>query len=79
MDKNYEGKGIMARSLSLVTDVCFNETELVKFFLRIDPENISSRRVAEKAGFLVEGIIRKDFKTGDGTLKDLVYYGLLQP
>jgi len=79
MDKGFEGKGIMSQSLQLVSDYCFREAKLNKLFLRISPENLSSIRVAEKTGFLKEGVIRNDFKTGDGKLKDLIYFGLLQP
>lgn len=79
MDQQFEGNGLMTKSLLLVIDFCFREAKLNKLFLRISPENLSSIRVAEKTGFMKEGIIRNDFKTGDGKLKDLIYFGLLQP
>ena len=79
MDQQFEGNGLMTKCLLLVIDFCFREAKLNKLFLRISPENLSSIRVAEKTGFMKEGIIRNDFKTGDGKLKDLIYFGLLQP
>ncbi|MCL5028997.1 MAG: GNAT family N-acetyltransferase [Bacteroidetes bacterium] len=48
-----------------------------KVFLRIAEDNISSRRVAEKNGFIVEGILRQDFNISEGERIDVIYYGLL--
>lgn len=79
IDKAYEGKGIITKSVSLITEHCFANLELNKVFMRIAEDNIASRRVAEKNNFQVEGILRKDFKTSDGKLIDLVYYGLIGP
>ena len=33
---------------------------------------------AEKNKFKVEGVLRKDFKTSEGKLIDVMYYGLIQ-
>jgi RimJ/RimL family protein N-acetyltransferase len=49
-----------------------------KLFLRTHEKNIASRRVAEKNGFVMEGIIRNDYKTTSGVVVDLMYYGLLK-
>ena len=78
IDQSYEGKGIITKSVSLVKKHCFDTLGLNKLYMRIAEENISSKRVAEKNGFEVEGILRKDFKTSEGKLIDLVYYGLLK-
>jgi RimJ/RimL family protein N-acetyltransferase len=51
---------------------------LNKIFMRIAEDNVSSRRVAEKNEFKIEGVLRKDFKTAEGKLIDVVYYGLIQ-
>jgi RimJ/RimL family protein N-acetyltransferase len=44
-------------------------------FLRTHESNVGSRKVAERNGFKVEGIIRKDYKTTKGEIVDLLYYG----
>ena len=44
-----------------------------------DAENHASRRVAEKAGFALEGILREDSEAPDGTLRDTCRYALLRP
>ena len=44
-------------------------------FLRIDPQNIASIRVGEKNGFEREGVLKRDFRTTDGTLLDVLVLG----
>lgn len=78
IDENYEGKGIITRALSLIIHFCFKELQLHKLYIRTHEENVSSRKVAEKNGFVLEGIIRSDYKTSSGKLVDLMYYGLLK-
>lgn len=75
IDKDYEGKGIITKSLSLVCDKCLYTLGLNKIFIRIAEDNISSRRVAEKNRFIVEGTLRNDYKTPEGVLIDVMYYG----
>ena len=77
IDKNYEGKGIITKVVSLIIKYCFQHLLFNKIFLRIAEDNISSRRVAEKNGFVLEGTLRHDFKTPEGQFIDIVYYGLL--
>lgn len=76
IDEKYEGKGIVTRATSLIIDHCFSELKLDKLYIRTHEGNISSRKVAEKNGFLLEGTIRKDYRTTKGELVDLMYYGL---
>lgn len=79
IDRNYEGKGIMTKSLSVISEHCFKNLKLNKVFLRIAEDNFSSRKVAEKNGFIHEGILRQDFKISEGNWIDVVYYGLINP
>ena len=78
IDKDFTNKGLMTKCVSMAADYCFNELDLNKVFLRIAMDNVASRRVAEKSGFEVEGILRHDFKTSAGKLIDAVYYGKLK-
>jgi len=77
IDKDYAGKGITTKALNLLCGFCFSEYKFQKIFLRTHPSNISARTVAEKSGFELEGINRKDYKTTSGKIVDLVYYGKL--
>ncbi len=78
IDKHYEGKGIVSKALQHIITYCFATLKLKKLYLRTAKDNIGSQRVALKNGFLLEGVLRKDFKIADGTLIDLHYYGLIK-
>jgi RimJ/RimL family protein N-acetyltransferase len=45
--------------------------------LTTHPENIPSQRVAEKAGFTREGVLRAHMKFPDGRRRDSVMFSLL--
>jgi RimJ/RimL family protein N-acetyltransferase len=51
------GRGVTTRALVLVTGLAF-EQGAARVQLRADVENVPSRRVAEKAGFTAEGVLR---------------------
>ncbi|TND08953.1 MAG: N-acetyltransferase GCN5 [Bacteroidetes bacterium] len=75
IDAEFEGKGIGSRAVGAVCDFAFAEIGMNKLFMRISPANPASRRLAEKCGFEKEGLIRADFKTSDGELLDVEYWG----
>lgn len=77
IDKKYEGKGLSTKAFSLFTNNCFTEYGFNKLFLRTHKTNESARRLAETCGFEVEGTLRRDYKTTEGELVDLLYYGKL--
>ena len=45
--------------------------------LHTDPANVASQRVAEKAGFMREGVLHADDGRSEGTRADAVVYSLL--
>ncbi len=77
IDKDFEGKKVSSKALSLFTSYCFSDLGFKKLFLRTHASNFSAKKLAEKCGFEVEGIIRRDYKTSEGELVDLLYYGKL--
>jgi len=78
LDENYNGKGIMTSMIQATIQYCFQELKMLKIFLRIAPQNIASRRIAEKNGFVKEGVLRKEFKLETSEIVDLEYYGLIK-
>lgn len=74
----HEGKGIATGALAWAVDESFRQFKLQKVFLRVDPENVASIRVAEKNGFAREGLLRSDFRTSDGRLLDVIHFGKLR-
>ena len=53
------GHGFAARALRLVVDWGFAEFGLVRIGLYADVENVGSQRVAERAGFEREGVLKR--------------------
>ncbi|MES1247987.1 MAG: GNAT family N-acetyltransferase, partial [Actinomycetota bacterium] len=51
------GRGHMTRAVRLLAQYAF-ESGAARVFLRADPQNAGSCRVAEKAGFTCEGVLR---------------------
>ena len=52
------GRGVTTRALALASSLAFEEGA-ARVQLRADVENVPSRRVAEKAGFTAEGVLRE--------------------
>jgi RimJ/RimL family protein N-acetyltransferase len=70
-------RGIASRAVSLLTRWGFDELGLERIELRIDARNAGSERVAERAGFRKEGVLRSlAFK--DGLRSDVGVWSRLQ-
>ncbi|MCW2966976.1 MAG: N-acetyltransferase [Solirubrobacteraceae bacterium] len=54
----HRGRGVAVRAVALMAAWAFAERGLARLELHIDLENAASRRVAEKAGFAFEGVLR---------------------
>lgn len=78
IDHNFVSKGIITNAVKNISDYFFEKMKFEKLFLRAHSENTASRKVAEKCGFKVEGVLRSDYKTTKGELTDMVYYGKLK-
>jgi Acetyltransferase (GNAT) domain len=50
------GPGTATQALTLIVAWAFGHPDVVRIQLRADPENDASRRVAERAGFTLEGV-----------------------
>jgi ribosomal-protein-serine acetyltransferase len=78
VDQNFEGIGITSNAVKWVVEYCFEELEMEKLFIKFNPENLGSKRVAIKNGFEKEGFFKREFRTGFGELTDVERYGLLR-
>jgi ribosomal-protein-serine acetyltransferase len=78
IDKDFEGKGITTKAVGETIAFCLNELEMNKVFICTSLVNKASQRIAIKHGFKQEGILREEFKNGEGVLEDVVYWGLLK-
>ncbi len=71
------GRGICTRALWLLSRWALEELQLQRLDLITDPENLASRRVAEKVGFRREGVLRAHLRHPDGRVRDSVMFSLL--
>jgi RimJ/RimL family protein N-acetyltransferase len=72
------GRGLATRAVRLVARWAFDELAIERIDLRVHPENASSRRVAERAGFTRKGVERASRAWPDGTRFDSIVYSLLR-
>lgn len=71
------GRGMATEALGLVVQYSFEVLGLDSLTLRVEPDNMASRRVAEKCGFIFEGILRKSYKRYDNVITDMACYSIL--
>jgi RimJ/RimL family protein N-acetyltransferase len=72
------GRGYTTRALRLVTDWALDAAGCERLMLRADTRNVPSQRVAERAGFVREGVERSArFSPRQGRRVDFVVYSRL--
>lgn len=76
LDKDEINKGLMTEALMKAVDIAFRDIGLHRLEANIMPRNRASLRVAEKAGFINEGISRKYLQI-NGVWEDHVHMVLL--
>ena len=75
--KEARARGVATRALVLVAGWVFENDEVGRFQLRAETENVASQRVAEKAGFVREGVMRAALAV-KGERRDVVMYSLVR-
>ena len=77
LHRNYWGQGIASEALEAIVRYGFESMNIQRMEALIEPLNISSQRLAEKQGFLREGLLRSYEFTRD-KFDDLYMYALLK-
>lgn len=72
----YWGRGIATEAVTLVTDWAFGAHGLLRIFAQPFAANLASRRVLEKAGYELEGTMRRS-AVKDGEIRDQCLYARL--
>lgn len=75
VDEAVAGRGIIPTAVALATDHCFGALRLHRIEINVRPENMASRRVAEKLGFRYEGL-RLRYLHIDGDWRDHLGFAL---
>ena len=71
-----QGQGLITRAARALTTYGFEEVGLHRVTIKAAVENTRSRAVAERLGFVQEGVLREGGNTGLGRV-DLVLYALI--
>ncbi len=70
------GQGYMTEAVRLVTELAFNALQARRVAIECEADNEASLRVAERAGFILEGRLRNGTLATNGNAVDLLVYAL---
>lgn len=76
LTKEFWGHGYTTQAVEETKRTCFKDLNVNRIEAFVDPENIASQRVLEKAGFIREGLMRKCI-ISKGILKDRYIFSFL--
>ncbi len=62
LGEHYQGLGLITQSLSVLLQVAFDNYRINRVVIRCAINNITSRKIPEKLGFQLEGILRANEK-----------------
>jgi len=71
------GKGYGTEAVKLLMDYLFLSKDIVRIQAQTDPRNVASKIVLEKAGFTIEGMLRKSLFVR-GEWRDRALYSILR-
>ena len=75
--EDYWGRGVMTRAVRQICREAFERFDIVRIFAEPFERNAASRKVLEKAGFTLEGVMRSGvFK--NGAVQSCCMYSLLR-
>lgn len=72
------GHGYITEAVRGITRFAFDALGAQRVAIRCDRENERSRRVAERAGYHLEGLLRRDQRREDATLRDTLLFSLVR-
>lgn len=78
VSQTHSGQGIITRSVEALINVAFNDWDMHRIAIHVAGDNLASRRVPERLGFLLDGVMRDGMRL-NGTYHDLCIYSKLNP
>jgi RimJ/RimL family protein N-acetyltransferase len=76
---SFYGQGYTTEAVRGIAAFAFGALGAKRVEIRCDPANRPSARVAERAGFVLEGELRNDALGTDGTLRNTLIFSALPP
>ncbi|HEY9023042.1 MAG TPA: GNAT family protein [Burkholderiaceae bacterium] len=70
----YGGRGLMTEGVRALAEHALHELGASRVFLTVDDRNVASWRLAERAGFQLEGVLRNERLDLEGRLRDTRVY-----
>lgn len=74
----YWGKGVGTKAVADTCRYVFEHTDILRIFAEPFSHNRASCRVLEKAGFVLEGVMRKN-AVKNGEVVDMMLYAMIKP
>lgn len=74
LDTEHWSKGIMSEAVRQICEIAFKKLDIIRITGLVHEPNRGSRRVLEKNGFALEGIMKQAVTKGENTY-DLCIYG----
>lgn len=71
------GQGLVTEAVNLLVGVAFEKIGAQRIEIITDTMNAASRRVAERCGFVLEGVMRNERRAPGGGLRDTCVYAKL--
>jgi len=78
LDAAHRGRGIMTRAVREIETLAFEDLGMNRIGIHTDVRNRTSRAVAERLGYRLEGVLRAKLAGADGRGKDEAVYSLLR-
>lgn len=75
VDPDLKGQGLGTEAVRLMCDYGFSKVGLEKIYLNANADNLPARKVYEKCGFILEGILQREV-INNGKIKDRCRYAL---
>jgi len=75
---DFSGRKYSYEALESFRDWCISEKGLLRIFLKIAPDNIASKKVAEFCNFELEGLLRNDYRKRQEILTDMLLYSFVK-
>ncbi|MFN7249844.1 MAG: GNAT family N-acetyltransferase [Anaerobacillus sp.] len=79
IDTRYSGKGYITEAVQEIANFAFSELKANRIEIRCDLKNEKSRKIPERLGFTLEGILKNDAISTDGKgLRDTCIYARIK-
>jgi RimJ/RimL family protein N-acetyltransferase len=76
--RGFAGNGFVTEAVKRIAQFAFEDLRAQRVEIRCDDSNVRSARVAERAGFVLEGLLRNDSRGMEGELRSTRVYARIR-